>query len=122
MQKIIVVPTCRFSSGLDASFSQWVALDQAERKAAEDGQVFGCMSLADPAVIFAKRNVKLPMQAVFDTPVISCGLRDRVTFVVTSIVYKECDEGIVKQNFVQLPRVQVKVFLKGEPAGRKRIQ
>ncbi|MDR3558458.1 MAG: hypothetical protein P4L61_02920, partial [Candidatus Pacebacteria bacterium] len=31
---------------------------------------------ADPTVIFAKGYVKSPMQAVFHTPVISCGLRE----------------------------------------------
>src|ERR1700735_5778944 len=58
-------------------------LEQAEGQAAKHGQVFGTLPSAHSIVILCKADIELPMQVVFDAPMITqcfaIGFRTRFT-------------------------------------------
>ena len=49
-------------------------LQQADREAAEPGEIVGQMPLARPALVFVERDVEHPVQGIFDAPMPADGL------------------------------------------------
>ncbi len=69
--EVALVPACGETFVLDADLQGGLILQQAQRGAAKDAEIGIGVALADAALVFLKGDIELPVQTVFDTPVVA---------------------------------------------------
>ena len=78
---MIFVPGRLPSFSLDAVFGCLLLFEQIECHVAQHNEVLVGISLADPAIIFAKRHIQHPMQCVFNGPMAAPNLEEMLRVV-----------------------------------------
>lgn len=68
-----MIPACVVLLAFDTPLFGFLPIEQIEGKAAQGGQVFGCISGTGTALIFVERNVHHPMHFVFHAQVVPHG-------------------------------------------------
>lgn len=71
-----MVPRCFKAFGLNTALEGIFPFQQVGCHVTQDPEIFRCMIFTYPAVVFSERYIKAPVQAVFDTPVISDRFRN----------------------------------------------
>jgi hypothetical protein len=72
--------------------------------AAEDAEIRVGMALADAALVFRERHVELPVQAVFDAPMLAHGLGEAARFVIGNYSAKKTAFPRTKRHAFFQPR------------------
>ncbi len=74
--QIAFVPAGIEAFVFDADLPCGLVLQQTQRGAAEDAEVRIGVAQADPALVFLKRDIQLPMQTVLDAPMAADRIRE----------------------------------------------
>ena len=65
---IIISPGGLLATGPHADLRCSIATNEVDGDLAQDGQIASCRSIPDPAVILAERDIKDPMEPIFNRP------------------------------------------------------
>ena len=73
LEQIRFVPASSQALVLDAAFGRLLLLEQVQRNMTQNSEVLSAVAFSDTTVVFPKRDIQHPVQAIFNSPVCAYG-------------------------------------------------